>query len=71
MNAAQHSIPAYGLWPLVVINSAKFLAFAMYVRLARREEREALAAFGEAYVRYARQTPAFIPRLQAAERVDR
>ncbi|MEW5913531.1 MAG: isoprenylcysteine carboxylmethyltransferase family protein [Thermodesulfobacteriota bacterium] len=35
----------------------------MYVRLARREEREARARFGEAYDRYAAQTPAFLPRL--------
>lgn len=34
----------------------------MYVRLARREEREALAEFGEAYARYMAATPAFIPR---------
>lgn len=34
----------------------------MYVRLARREEREALAEFSEAYARYMAATPAFIPR---------
>lgn len=34
----------------------------MYLRLARREEREALARFGEQYARYAAQTPAFLPR---------
>ena len=36
----------------------------MYVRLARREEREVRAEFGEAYERYAAGTPAFIPRLR-------
>lgn len=36
---------------------------AMYVRLARREEGEALAAFGDAYARYMACTPAFVPRL--------
>ena len=35
----------------------------VYVRLARREEREAIEAFGDAYQAYMRQTPAFIPRL--------
>jgi len=35
----------------------------MYVRLARQEEREALAEFGEAYARYVATTPAFFPRL--------
>lgn len=36
-----------------------------YVRLARREEREARAEFGAAYARYAAVTPAFFPRLAA------
>jgi protein-S-isoprenylcysteine O-methyltransferase Ste14 len=36
----------------------------MYVRLARREEREVRAEFGETYARYAATTPAFIPRLR-------
>jgi hypothetical protein len=31
------------------------------VRLARQEEREAIAEFGDAYVRYAKKTPAFFP----------
>ena len=34
----------------------------MYVRLARREEREVLAEFGAVYARYAADTPAFFPR---------
>ena len=34
----------------------------MYAKLARREERVALAEFGGAYERYAAVTPAFIPR---------
>jgi methanethiol S-methyltransferase len=40
----------------------------MYVRLARREEREALTEFGEAYARYAAITPAFFPHLGHAAR---
>jgi protein-S-isoprenylcysteine O-methyltransferase Ste14 len=35
----------------------------MYVRLARHEEREALAQFGQAYADYLSQVPAFVPRL--------
>jgi protein-S-isoprenylcysteine O-methyltransferase Ste14 len=34
----------------------------MYVRLARREEREVLADFGEEYTRSAARTPPFLPR---------
>lgn len=35
----------------------------IYVRLAKREEREALQSLGEVYACYARQTPRFFPRL--------
>jgi protein-S-isoprenylcysteine O-methyltransferase Ste14 len=35
----------------------------MYARLARREEQEVLAEFGEEYRRYMQATPAFIPRI--------
>ncbi len=35
----------------------------MYWRLAKREESEVEAQFGEAYRRYAEQVPAFIPPL--------
>lgn len=53
-------------WPtLGTLVMLPILAF-MYVRLARREEREALAAFGEAYAQYAAATPAFVPRLSRA-----
>lgn len=34
----------------------------IYTRLARREEQDALATFGEEYRRYAAATPAFVPR---------
>jgi len=35
----------------------------VYVRLAKREEREAAAFLGNVYVRYARQVPRFFPHL--------
>jgi protein-S-isoprenylcysteine O-methyltransferase Ste14 len=35
----------------------------MYIRLARSEEQEAIATFGDAYRRYAATVPAFIPSL--------
>ena len=51
------TLPTLVMFPILVV---------MYVRLARREEREALAAFGEAYARYAANTPAFFPRVGRA-----
>ena len=51
-------------WPTLIT----FLMFPvlvwMYVRLARSEERESQAAFGEVWTEYARRTPAFIPWLR-------
>ena len=53
-------------WPtLVTLVMFPVLVF-MYVRLAQREEKEALAEFGSAYVSYARNTPRWIPRLGSA-----
>ncbi len=52
-------------WP-TLLTLAMFPVLAlMYVRLARREEREVAAALGETYRRYAARTPAFIPALSA------
>ncbi len=50
-------------WPTLLTLVMFPILVWMYVRLARREEREVQAAFGETYVRYAAVTPAFIPRL--------
>ena len=36
----------------------------LYIRLARREEKEALAMFGSQYAQYAEGTPRFIPELR-------
>jgi protein-S-isoprenylcysteine O-methyltransferase Ste14 len=50
-------------WPtLLTLLMFPVLVF-MYVKLARREEREVLEEFGEAYARYAATTPPFIPCL--------
>lgn len=48
------TIPTLVLFPVLAV---------MYVRLARREERDARARFGDAYADYAAVTPAFLPRL--------
>ncbi len=51
-------------WPtLLTLVMFPVLTWA-YVGLARREEREARATFGDAYARYAAVTPAFVPRLR-------
>lgn len=49
-------------WPTLVTLAMFPILVYMYVRLARREEREVLAEFGEEYARYAAKTPAFFPR---------
>ena len=49
-------------WPTLLTLLMFPLLVAMYVRLARREEREALATYGEAYAQYAARVPAFLPR---------
>ena|SRR3972149_2574367 len=50
-------------WPTLITLIMFPIMVTMYVRLARREEREALAQFGAAYATYAANTPAFFPRL--------
>jgi len=46
------TLPTLIMFPILVY---------FYVRLARREEREAVAVFGNVYENYMKQTPAFIP----------
>jgi len=50
-------------WPTLLTLAMFPVLVWMYVRLARQEEREALAAFGEDYARYAERVPGLIPRL--------
>lgn len=50
-------------WPTLVTLAMFPVLVYMYARLARREERDAVAEFGDEYVRYANQTPAFFPCL--------
>jgi protein-S-isoprenylcysteine O-methyltransferase Ste14 len=49
-------------WPTILTLVMFPILVLMYVRLARREERESLEYFGEAYAAYMARTPAFIPR---------
>ena len=50
-------------WPTLVTLAMFPILVYMYARLARIEERDAIAEFGEAYERYAARTPGFLPRL--------
>jgi protein-S-isoprenylcysteine O-methyltransferase Ste14 len=49
-------------WPTIVTVVMFPILVYMYARLARTEERESYAEFGEEYAQYASQVPAFFPR---------
>ena len=50
-------------WPTLLTLVMFPVLVWMYVRLARQEEREAIAQFGPLYLEYARRVPAFLPRM--------
>jgi protein-S-isoprenylcysteine O-methyltransferase Ste14 len=50
-------------WPTLLTLAMFPVLVVMYVRLARQEEREVRAEFGEEYDRYAAATPGWFPRL--------
>lgn len=50
-------------WPTLITLVTFPILIVMYVRLARREEQEAMSQFGDAYLLYAKATPAFLPHL--------
>jgi protein-S-isoprenylcysteine O-methyltransferase Ste14 len=50
-------------WPTLLTLIMFPILVTVYVRLARREERDALAEFGAEYARYMTSVPAFLPRL--------
>jgi protein-S-isoprenylcysteine O-methyltransferase Ste14 len=49
-------------WPTLITLIMFPILTLMYMRLARREEKEAQTEFGDEYARYMATTPAFIPR---------
>jgi protein-S-isoprenylcysteine O-methyltransferase Ste14 len=53
-------------WPTLLTLVMFPVLVWMYVRLARSEEREVEAKFGETYRVYARRVPAFFPQLSSA-----
>jgi len=53
-------------WPTIVTGATWPVLMVVYYRLARREEREAEARYGEAYRAYRARVPMFVPRLRSA-----
>ncbi len=51
-------------WPTIITVATWPILIAVYYRLARREEREAEAVFGDAYRVYEARVPMFVPRLR-------
>jgi len=51
-------------WPTLVTVIMFPILVAVYVRLARREERDVRVEFGDTWDNYAAHTPAFIPRVR-------
>lgn len=58
-------------WPTLLTLAMFPVLVWMYVRLARTEEREAIATFGDAYREYAKRVPGFIPRLATPASVQK
>lgn len=57
-------------WPTVLTLAMFPVLVAMYVRLAREEEREALKQFGDEYRRYMARTPGYFPHIAALRSRD-
>ena len=50
-------------WPTILTLAMFPVLVVMYVRLAKIEEHEAIAEFGDAYRNYMKDVPGFIPKL--------
>lgn len=50
-------------WPTILTIAMYPVLVVMYIRLARMEERESLAHFGNDYAEYMKKTPGFVPLL--------
>ena len=53
-------------WPTILTLAMFPVLVVMYISLAKSEEREALAEFGDEYRRYIQRVPGFIPRLSGS-----
>lgn len=58
-------------WPTLVTVLMFPILVAIYVRLAKREERDVRAEFGSVWDQYAERTPRFIPRLRQLSRTTK
>lgn len=58
-------------WPTLITLAMYPVLLYGYARLAKREERDSLGRFGEAYAQYAREVSAFIPRRSPESRTIR
>ena len=54
-------------WPTILTLAMFPVLVVMYVRLAKAEERESVAEFGDAYRKYMKDVPGFIPKLGSME----
>lgn len=50
-------------WPTILTLAMFPVLVVMYVRLAKAEERESIAEFGNAYKNYMKDVPGFVPKL--------
>lgn len=57
-------------WPTLLTLAMFPILVFMYSRLAKREEQDALAAFGEQYALYRKRVPAFIPRWSSTDPLE-
>lgn len=53
-------------WPTLLTLAMYPVLMSMYVRLARAEEKAAIAEFGDRYLAYMKEVPGFIPRFGSA-----
>ena len=58
-------------WPTLLTLAMYPILVYMYARLAKREETDMLAQFGDAYRQYAAAVPAFVPRIGPSNAVGR
>jgi protein-S-isoprenylcysteine O-methyltransferase Ste14 len=52
-------------WPTILTLTMFPVLVVMYVRLAKAEEREAIAEFGDVYASYAKTVPGFVPAFRS------